>query len=325
MNVMEETLRKKIDPFLTLDNFSILAARSLGTSVCAKSAEVLTGGCWNRVVAVSFESDASDLVFKISAHRCAPEIEREYTVLDYFSRYTNMPVPKPLLVDTTCEVIPGTLLVMEKMPGRIMHSYFVFLDDESKHHLSSHITRHVIDLHDKTSNGFGGVELEESERTLSWPDFWIPRFQSVLQESKAEGILSNRFLSRVERVSEIFSSMLEVGPGSTLTHYDIWSGNVMVANSGSSVQVTGFIDVSGYWADYARELSFMEMFGLADDRFYAAYNERHPLDDGFPLRKSIYNLKMHMKHVSMYPNERYYRVGSESCLRFIEQQASHWV
>jgi hypothetical protein len=75
----------------------------------------------------------------------------------------------------------------------------------------------------------------------------------------------------------------------------------------------------GHWADYAREISFMEMFGLGDAEFHERYRAAHELDPGFELRKAIYSLKMHLKHVSMYPAEAYYRRGAETCLRTIER------
>jgi fructosamine-3-kinase len=116
---------------------------------------------------------------------------------------------------------------------------------------------------------------------------------------------------------------LDIGGRSTLTHYDIWSGNVMVDFEGSGYPgqpfISGYIDIPGYWADYARELSFMEMFGLANDRFYGRYWAAYPRDDGFELRKNLYNLKMHLKHITMYPDQSYYREGAEACLRFIQQ------
>ncbi|GAH66989.1 unnamed protein product, partial [marine sediment metagenome] len=53
MNIMEQTLKKKIDPFLTVENLSLIGSRALGREIRAKSAGILSGGCWNRVIEVS--------------------------------------------------------------------------------------------------------------------------------------------------------------------------------------------------------------------------------------------------------------------------------
>jgi fructosamine-3-kinase len=89
------------------------------------------------------------------------------------------------------------------------------------------------------------------------------------------------------------------------------------------ISISGFLDVQGYWADYARELSFMEMYGLASDYFYSLYQQVHKLDDTFHIRKDLYNLKMHLKHIDMYPDQSYYRDGAERCLQTVENEVNH--
>ncbi len=317
MNVMEDALRERIDPHLTPQNLSVLASRALRREVSVAHTEVLTGGCWNRVVGVRLLEEEPELVMKISAHRQAPGIEREHAVLEYFARHTRMPVPEPYLLDSSCRTIPGTLLVMARIPGRVMHSVMGALSPPEREQLMDKIGGYVADLHETRSTGFGGVELAEEARHASWPEFWMPRFRAVLEDTRKQSVVDRAFLAEVERASRDFDSALDIGPASTLTHYDIWSGNVMLDLDHGKPRVSGFIDIPGNWADYARELSFMEMLGLADEGLYATYRGRHLVDEGFELRKNIYNLKMHLKHVCMYPDESYYRRGAAACLHTI--------
>jgi protein-ribulosamine 3-kinase len=325
MNVMERTLRERIDPALTASALSALGSRALDRDCRARSVTILTGGCWNRVIAARFEGGVPDLVFKISAHGDAPDIEREFSVLRFFAEKTAMPVPRPYLLDASCAIVPGTLLVMERLPGDTLHALWGTLTERQRSTVATEIADHIVALHGAKTTGFGGVELDESQRESRWIDFWLPRFRRVLEEARRERNLTAAFLDRVERVSACFEALLDIGPGSTLTHYDIWSGNVIVEDMAGRARVSGFIDVPGYWADYAREISFMEMFGLGGAELHGRYREAHEIDPGFRLRTSIYNLKMHMKHVSMYPSEPYYRSGAEACLRAIEHalRASH--
>ena len=69
---MESALVDRIDPFITPDNLALLASRAVGHEVRPRRTEVLTGGCWNRVVGVDLGDHEPDLVFKISARRAAP-------------------------------------------------------------------------------------------------------------------------------------------------------------------------------------------------------------------------------------------------------------
>ncbi len=345
MNVREELLRRKIDPFLTPERLGLIARLALnagtgpleadvfepgraggsaaGSQPPVAAAKVLSGGCWNRVIAVSFPGPQAELVYKISPEEKDEKIVREYKVLGCFSSRTAMPVPRPLFLDTSGKLIPGTLLVMTRLPGVVLHRVHGLLAGEMLERLMDQIAAQVIELHKERSRGFGGVEVEESRLHRRWADFWLPRFDGVIAEISGAGLLGADFLRQVEKVRRGFAAALDIGEHSTLTHYDIWSGNVMVDFEGSGYPgrpfVSGYIDLPGFWADYARELSFMEMFGLAGRRFYKHYWSAFTRDPGFELRKNIYNLKMHLKHISMYPQEGYYRQGAESCLRYIQR------
>lgn len=315
MNVMEQVLREKIDPALSAENLGILGSRALGRKVKAAGAEVLTGGCWNRVVGVSFENEPEDLVFKINPEPHNRGIEREFAVLRRFAEDTEMPVPVPRLLDTSGRTIPGSVLVMDRIPGRVLHQTYGFLGRRQKEDISEQLGHFVGRLHERRGKAFGGVELGEDERIGAWPDFWLPRFDSAVREISGSGLLPKAFLEEIAAVRPRLPAILEIGVESTLTHYDIWSGNVMAKGG----RITGFIDIPGYWADYARELSFMEMFGMADDRFYGVYRTYRSPDEGFTLRKNIYNLKMHIRHICMYPDQSTYRQGARACLAYIRR------
>jgi hypothetical protein len=43
------------------------------------------------------------------------------------------------------------------------------------------------------------------------------------------------------------------------------------------------------------------------------------MDEGFTARKNVYNLKMHIKHISMYPDQSYYRQGARACLAYLQR------
>jgi fructosamine-3-kinase len=108
-------------------------------------------------------------------------------------------------------------------------------------------------------------------------------------------------LAELHDIRRHFPALLDIGPVGTLTHYDIWTGNVMVDLSGDHPRITGYLDMLGYYADYARELS--SMFRLTDQHLMQAYGQRHGFDRSFEVRFSLYTLKMCLQLVNMYPTE----------------------
>jgi fructosamine-3-kinase len=228
-----------------------------------------------------------------------------------------LPVPEAISVDTSGRRIPGSLLVMSRIPGVPMHSLFDSLDAGERRRITIRIAEDIAELHQATARGFGGVERAETERT-DWASFWLPRFDAVMREVSHSGQVEPVFLERIDALRPRLPSILDIGERGTLTHYDIWSGNIMVDVAAGLPRVSGYLDVPGFWADPVRELSFAEMFGIADRLFYEVYTSTHALADGWQLRRDLYNLKMHLKHVTMYPGERYYREGAERCLSSLE-------
>ncbi len=331
MNVQERLLNSRIDPHLTNDSLSTLASRALGVRVRVSGYRVLTGGCWNRVVAVvpDVRPDGSgssaglsargdnEIVLKISPRSRDQRLKREFRVLSYFAEHTAMPVPEPLMYDESEEVIPGSVLAMTLVPGEVMHHCYAFLNATDRDRISGEIAEYVTELHRARGRGFGGVELDACERCARWSDFWLPRFDAAVEDAVSQRHVESTIIDEIRELRRDFASALDIGGESTLTHYDVWSGNVMIDRDSRPPRVSGFIDIPGFFADYARELSFMMMFGLASPDFFKIYRTRHTLDPDFLLRVHMYNLKMHLKHISMYPSESYYRDGVRRCLDYL--------
>lgn len=298
-NVQEGLLQQKIDPYLTDANLSALATQALGVRTRCAGHTVLTGGCWNRVIAVSTDGAPRELVFKITPNPVDTALQREFKVLRHFRACTALPVPEPLLLDPSGERIPGSVLVMEKMPGTSLHEVYSHLRAEERTLISTQIAEHLADLHTHQATGFGGVEVPPEQRAATWLDFWFPRYDATLTETQAIGTVPDALLTELHDLRRHIPELLDIGPIGTLTHYDIWTGNVMVDLGGQYPRIIGYLDLMGYYGDYARELS--SMFGLADRRLMQVYGQRHGFDQTFEARFTLYSLKMCLQLVNMYP------------------------
>jgi fructosamine-3-kinase len=321
MNVNEKTLQEKIDPHLSAQNLSQICSQALNKTVDVERAYILTGGCLNRVIGIDLKHNQRSLVFKATPAEKDTGLKHEYAVLQYFVDKTSMPVPLPLLFDDSGDIIPGTYFVMSKLDGVAMHHLNFSL--HAVRDITEQVAKIVIELHQKRSNNFGGVDDKVEQKETKWADFWLPKFDQAMCKVRSGGHIQENIFKRIEKVRPHLKKLLEIGKTATLTHYDIWSGNIMLNKNNGGLKISGLLDVQGYWADYARELSFMEMFGVANDYFYSLYQQVHKLDDTFHIRKDLYNLKMHLKHVHMYPDQVYYRQGAEQCLLTIENEVKY--
>lgn len=323
---------------------------------------ILTGGCWNRVISVSLEgpgvgagelshpaaaaTESREIVLKISPHENDADIIREYKVLSRFAELSDFPVPRPLYLDAqgpqgpndgsedptpetaeeSGQLLPGTTLVMTKIPGRVMHQVFGRLSPGDRKQILDQLTEDVVRLHRNKAEGFGGVEVPPESLLSSWPHFWLPRLEEVVRIVRDAAVLPDRVFEEVGELWPYLQELLEIGTESTLTHYDIWAGNVMIDPGGrrpsGGATISGYIDIPGNWADYAWEISFMQVFGLADESFLRRYSEAHGVDDTFEQRLRAYQLRTFMKHVMMYPGESYYRQGTDMCLESLRRGAA---
>ncbi len=319
MNVQEELLNSRIDPFLSDRALSHLAGEALGENVHVVGYTILTGGCWNRVIAV--DAGGTKIVIKISPHDDDGRIAREFLVLREFAERSDMPVPEPLFLDHGTH-IPGTALVMTRLPGEVMHQCLGLLNYGERRRIIREIAECVVELHARRGIGFGGVELHPEDRHEAWSEFWLPRFDTVLSEAESAAVVPEPVLEGAREIRPELAHFLSQVTVPVMTHYDIWSGNVMIDAEADPPRVTGFIDIPGFFADYAREISFAMLFGVADRNFLEIYRSAYDVDDGFETRVAIYNLKMNIKHIIMYPGESYYQIGALRCLETIRRAAA---
>ena len=100
----------------------------------------------------------------------------------------------------------------------------------------------------------------------------------------------------------------------SLLHGDLWSGNVLVSNSGEPV----VIDPAVYYGDPEADLSLTYIFGGFPTPFYNAYHEIRPKSEGFARRQKVYQLYHLLNHFNLFGNS--YMQSVESCLGEITRE-----
>jgi len=103
-------------------------------------------------------------------------------------------------------------------------------------------------------------------------------------------------------------------PASSLLHGDLWGGNHGYLPDGSPV----IFDPAVYFGDRECDLAMTELFGGFAPDFYAAYREAWPLDAGYAVRKTLYNLYHVLNHANLFGGSYVAQAG-----RMVAQLRAH--
>ena len=85
-------------------------------------------------------------------------------------------------------------------------------------------------------------------------------------------------------------------PAPSLLHGDLWSGNAAGLPDGTPI----VFDPAVYVGDREADVAMAELFGGFGRDFHAAYRDAWPLDDGYPLRRTLYNLYHVLNHLNLF-------------------------
>jgi fructosamine-3-kinase len=159
-------------------------------------------------------------------------------------------------------------------------------------------------LHRTTHTHFGWHRentLGTTPQINTWNVHWVPffghfRLRAQLERAVQRGdrpVLQRLGESLIERLPALFTPYQ---PAPSLLHGDLWQGNVGACAGGQPV----VFDPAVYFGDREADLAMTELFGGFSSAFYHAYNEAWPLDAGYSVRKTLYNLYHILNHYNLF-------------------------
>ncbi len=171
-------------------------------------------------------------------------------------------------------------------------------------------------LHHSCSDRFGwhrdntiGTTPQCNQPMTSWVSFWQQhRLQFQLDLAGQQG-----YRGKLQRLGERVVVDLPLffdnySPPASLLHGDLWSGNFAYDEHGEPV----IFDPAVYYGDRETDIAMTELFGGFSADFYAAYHQNYPLDGGYKVRKTLYNLYHVLNHLNLFGGS--YRTQAESML-----------
>lgn len=159
-------------------------------------------------------------------------------------------------------------------------------------------------LHRKSWHEFGWHRdntIGSTPQCNSGSGSWIDFYREHRLQFQIDLAARNGFSAALQRKGERLLADLDgffstYNPEPSLLHGDLWAGNRAFDEKGKAV----IFDPAVYYGDREADIAMTELFGGFGRDFYAAYNESWPLDGGYQVRKTLYNLYHILNHANLF-------------------------
>lgn len=276
------------------------ATRALGAAITAAthadfdimSVAPVSGGCIHTALRISGEdADGKKSYFaKLNAAERAPMFAAEAEGLAALAQAGALKVPAVIAQGRDDEFAWLVLEWLELAP----------LDAQSGARLGDALaTQHRLA---QAAFGWGrdnfiGASPQLNGRSDDWLSFWRAQRLHAQLRLAAHNRLPSKMIDRGERlVADCEAFFTTYRPAKSLLHGDLWGGNAAALADGTPA----VFDPAVYVGDREADVAMSELFGGFPAEFLAAYRARWTLDDGYRVRKDLYNLYHMLNHANLF-------------------------
>ena len=130
-----------------------------------------------------------------------------------------------------------------------------------------------------------------------WAEFYATcRLMPMVARAIDRGVAPRAWVGDFDRLYARLDELVGPDEPPARLHGDLWSGNLHVAPDGRPC----LIDPAVYGGHREIDLAMLELFGSPPSRFWAAYDEAHPLAPGRDERVALYQLYPLLVHVNLF-------------------------
>jgi fructosamine-3-kinase len=141
------------------------------------------------------------------------------------------------------------------------------------------------------------VDAADDSDDGGWPAFWIDRrIVPLARMARDRKAVDDRVPALVDRLAARIAEVAGAPEPPARLHGDLWSGNVHVDDRGEP----WLVDPAAYGGHREVDLAMLHLFGSPSPAFAAAYNEVHPLADGWRDRLRLWQLEPLLTHAVMF-------------------------
>ena len=146
-------------------------------------------------------------------------------------------------------------------------------------------------------DNFIGASPQVNGWSEDWLAFWRERRLAAQLRLAAHNRLPSRMIDRGERLAADCEAFFRHHrPAKSLLHGDLWTGNAAALPDATPV----VFDPAVYVGDREADVAMTELFGGFPADFHAAYRAAWPLEDGYAVRRDVYNLYHLLNHANLF-------------------------
>jgi protein-ribulosamine 3-kinase len=244
------------------------------------------GGCINS--AFRLTGSGRSYFVKVNAAHMRHMFDAEYTGLLELQQAQAIRIPRPIVVG---EHRNHAWLVLEYMQ-LAPHAGDSRLAGEQL----ALLHRHQAQQYGWSIDNTIGSTQQINHQELEWVRFWCRHRLGFQLQLAARNGFTGRLQQQGRKLLERVHLLMDHNPVPSLLHGDLWGGNIGYQKDGTPV----IYDPAVYYGDRETDIAMTELFGRFGADFYAAYEAVWPLDSGYAVRKTIYNLYHILNHANMF-------------------------
>ena len=263
-------------------------AQKTGQSLKNPRLMAVSGGDINQ--AYHLATDSGSWFMKVNQPQLLSMFQAEAAGLQELAATETVRIPKVVACDKTTDF---AYLILEYLELKPQNSQSERL-----------FAQQLAQLHQQKHAFFGwsientiGSTPQYNGRYDNWITFWQQqRLGAQLKMAAQKGYCGNLQSSGEKLCADIELFFSGYDPSPALLHGDLWGGN-----SAADVQNRPVMfDPACYYGDRETDIAMTELFGGFGREFYAVYQDYYPLDAGYQVRKTLYNLYHILNHLNLF-------------------------
>ncbi|MBB6670536.1 phosphotransferase family protein [Cohnella nanjingensis] len=280
----------------------------------------LTNGWFNAAYEIEL-TDGRAVILKVApdsgAETLAYEKDIMRTEVEAMRRMRaagGVPVPEVFAYDDSRMLIGTAYFVMEKVAGQPYNMIKEDMTQEQRAAIETAIGRFNRRINEIRGERFGFFHGADPAATASWPAAFGAMMRALLADGRRLGVQLPAPYASIEAEVERRLPLLAEVTEPRLVHWDLWSGNVLVADG----RIAGIIDWErALWGDPLMEYYFRRF--ERSEAFYSGYGGRFDLPNE-QVRKRLYDLYLDLIlviecYVRKYENEDHVRWAHDNAVQ----------